>query len=648
MNRLRLRGAVVVVGGALACLSSVSPALASNGGTLSIVAGTGSQGAPTPGPAVSSQLNNPFKVTVDSAGNVYIADNANHEIEKVTPSGTLSVVAGTGSQGAPNPGPATSSPLNYPQAVAVDSAGNLYVADWGSSEILKVTPSGTLSVVAGTGSQGAPTPGPATNSSLGHPYGVGVDSAGNVYVADTYNFVIEKITPSGTLSIVAGTGSPGAPNPGPATSSQLGWTFGVAIDPAGNLYIADGSSHEIEKVTPSGILSIVAGTGSQGAPTPGPATSSQLNDPSGVAVDPTTGDVYIADTGSQEIEKVTQSGLLSIVAGTGSHGAPTPGPATSSQLDGPMGVGLNPTTGDVYIADSNNNEIEKVTPLAPSDTSAPMVTGIAQQGQTLTATDGTWANDPTGYGYQWQRCDSSSTNCTDIAGATAQSYTLTGSDVRHTLRVVVTASNRGGSQTSASVLTGVVPDAPPTSPPAPPLTVTVTGPSCPVALAHPGEQAGLWLGPVALGMSAAQAHKALPSYTVTHNAFDRACLAGGPHKIRVGYPSNQLLNTLTRPERSRMRGRVVLALTANDHYALDGIKPGTRVAHARWLLARAQRFQIGANTWYVLRGVHASGVLKVQHGVVGEIGIADRSLTTTRANQRRLLSSFPNTSVSPR
>jgi hypothetical protein len=117
--------------------------------------------------------------------------------------------------------------------------------------------------------------------------------------------------------------------------------------------------------------------------------------------------------------------------------------------------------------------------------------------------------------------------------------------------------------------------------------VTVTGPSCPVALAHPGVQAGPWLGPVALGMSAAQAHKALSTYTVTHNGFDRACLAGGPGRIRVGYPSTWLLKTLTRRKRTQVRGRVVPALTANPHYALDGIEPGTSVAHARRLLASA-------------------------------------------------------------
>ena len=141
-------------------------------------------------------------------------------------------------------------------------------------------------------------------------------------------------------------------------------------------------------------------------------------------------------------------------------------------------------------------------------------------------------------------------------------------------------------------------------------------------------------------MTVAQAHRALPGYTVTRNGFDRACLAGGQGAIRVGYSSGRLLKTLTAHQRHDVSDRAVLALTANAHYTLDGIKPGTALADARRLLAHAQRFQIGLNTWYVLPGAHTSGVVKVQHGIVGEVGIADRSLTASRADQRRLLSSF--------
>ena len=349
-------------------------------GTLSIIAGVvGHQGAPTAGPATSSDLNSPQGVAVDSSGNVYIADTGTQSaasgnvVVKVTPSGTLSIIAGRVDQyGGPTPGPATSSDLYYPEGVAVDSSGNVYITDTGSSYgapyssvVVKVTPSGTLSIIAGiVGQSGAPTPGPATSSDLGSPQGVAVDSSGNVYIADDGNVgnpVVEKVSPSGTLSIFAGVvGQSGAPTAGPATSSDLGTPYGVAVDGSGNVYIADTQNGVVEKVASSGALSIFAGVvGQSGAPTAGPATSSDLDGPSGVAVD-SSGNVYIADYNNSVVEKVTSSGTLSIIAGIAWGGAPTPGPATSSGLS-PSGVAVD-GSGNVYIADAGNDVVEKVTP----------------------------------------------------------------------------------------------------------------------------------------------------------------------------------------------------------------------------------------------------------------------------------------------
>jgi sugar lactone lactonase YvrE len=173
-------------------------------------------------------------------------------IEKVTPSGQLSIVAGTGTWGPPTPGPATNSDLNYPRDVAVDNSGNLYIAGSGDNQVEKVTAGGQLSIVAGTGTAGAPSPGgPATSSDLNNPYGVAVDASGNLYIADTHNDVIEKVDTSGVLSIVAGTGTAGAPAAGTATSSALNQPNGVAVDSSGNLYIADSNNNVIEKVTTS-------------------------------------------------------------------------------------------------------------------------------------------------------------------------------------------------------------------------------------------------------------------------------------------------------------------------------------------------------------------------------------------------------------
>jgi sugar lactone lactonase YvrE len=392
---------------------------------------------------------------VDSAGNVYVADTYNNVVEKITPAGALSIIAGTGTAGNPTEGPATSEDLDEPTGVAVDANGDVYVGLYGSCEVVKVTPSGTLSRIAGNGTCGAPKPGPAVTSSLGEVWGVVVDASGNVYIADDTEQVIEKVTPSGTLSIFAGTGSTGYPTAGPARSSDLEYPTGIAIDAAGNVYLADYDSAQILKFTPSGTLSIIAGDGSFAAPTDGPATSSALDAPFGVAVDG-AGDVYVADTFNDDVEEVTPDGTLSIIAGDGGEGAPTyGGPATSSDLEAPADIASTPA-GRLYVADTYNDTIDLLEPPAPEAGAVPTVTGTTTVGETLTASEGTFTNSPVTYTYQWEDCDATGADCTLISGATSSQYILTASDAGHTVRVIVTASNGGGSTTSTSAPTALI------------------------------------------------------------------------------------------------------------------------------------------------------------------------------------------------
>jgi hypothetical protein len=341
--------------------------------TLSLFAGSGDSDVPAPGPATQSPLGQPSDVVVDRQGNVYITDLDNDVVEKVTPAGTLSVVAGqVGQDGPTTPGPAVDSNIDLDSdsecgGIAINAAGDLFVADCGNDVIDKITPAGQLSVVAGeVGQAGAPTAGPATDSQLDDPAGVAVDSAGNLYIADDGNDVIEKVTPAGQLSIFAGVVDDfeDAPTPGPATQSAIG-PAELAVDAAGDVYAADGLNNVVEKITPAGQLSIVAGqVGEGGAPTPGPATASQLSFEAcgGQVAVSSNGTLYIADCGNDVVEQVTPSGQLSIVAGqAGQYGTPTPGPATSSPLGAPTGLALD-GLGNIYIADAGNSVVEKLTP----------------------------------------------------------------------------------------------------------------------------------------------------------------------------------------------------------------------------------------------------------------------------------------------
>ncbi|MEI8404029.1 MAG: fibronectin type III domain-containing protein [Actinomycetes bacterium] len=372
-----LTAAVVAAVAGFVTFATTAPAGASAPSVpdfIGVIAGSGVMGPPTTGTATSSPLHGPSGVAVDTSGNVYIADTVNSYVEKVTPAGILSIVAGTGSSGAPAAGTGTNSHLNRPRGVAVDTSGNVYIADTDNNRIEKVTQAGQLSIIAGTGTGGAPTAGTAMSSQLKTPYDVAVDTSGNLYIADTGNDVVEKVTSAGVLSIAAGTGTPGTPTAGAAAiSSNLYNPVGVAVDPTGNVYISDYSNNYVEKVTTAGILSIIAGTGSVGSPIAGTATNSAFRYLGTVAVD-TSGNVYIADIGNEMVEKVTSAGILSIIAGTGALGAPTPGIATNSALKTPSGVAVD-LAGNVYIADTSNNMVEEVQ--GPSSTVPGAPTGVS-------------------------------------------------------------------------------------------------------------------------------------------------------------------------------------------------------------------------------------------------------------------------------
>jgi len=355
--------------------------------TISTVAGTGTLGySGDGGPATSARLYGPYGVAVDSSGNLYIALSGDHRIRKVTPGGTISTVAGTGTSGySGDGGPATSAQLKQPSGVAVDSSGHLYIADSTNHRIRRVGPLGNIGTVAGTGTEGySGDGGPATGAQLSSPTGVAVDSSGHLYIADYSNHRIRRVGPLGNIGTVAGTGTVGySGDGGPAASAQLRYPYGVAVDSSGNLYIAEFFGHRIRKVTPGGTISTAAGTGTAGySGDGGPATSAQLNHPTGVAVD-SSGNLYIADCLNDRIRKVTPGGTISTVAGTGTLGySGDGGPATSAQLFQPIGVAVD-AAGRVYLSDTSNQRVRVLTPGSGSSCSYAVSTndlGLAASG----------------------------------------------------------------------------------------------------------------------------------------------------------------------------------------------------------------------------------------------------------------------------
>lgn len=290
-------------------------------GVITTIAGTATPGySGDGGPAVSAQLKRTTGVAVDRAGSVFVADRDNQRIRKIDTSGIITTIAGTGTAGfSGDGGPATSAQLNFPNGVGVDGAGNVYVGDSGNSRVRKIDTSGVITTVAGTGVPGySGNGGPATSAQLNSPNQVAFDSGGNLYIADYFNGAIRKVDPAGTISSVAGGGVLGySGDGGPATSARLNQPAGVAVDAFGNIYISDSNNHRVRMVDASGTITTIAGTGTPGySGDNGLSTNADLNLPMGIAHDG-IGNVYVAVANNQRIRKVTVAPGVAVPASVG-------------------------------------------------------------------------------------------------------------------------------------------------------------------------------------------------------------------------------------------------------------------------------------------------------------------------------------------
>jgi uncharacterized protein (TIGR03437 family) len=340
-------------------------------GTIQTVAGDGYVRAVGDGSAAGSALLlQPLAVTLDYAGNLYIADSGTERVRQVTPAGTMRTLAGTGLAGAGLDTAAILSPLNSPMGVALAPDGSIAIADTYNHRIRVVTADGSIRTVAGDGKGGiGPEAQPPLLTQLRGPRSICFDRAGTLYIVDTSNHRVLRAPVGGVVQTAAGNGSPGdAGDGGVARLAQLNQPSACAVDTSGNLFIADTLSHRIRKVTPGGTISTVAGTGNASfSGDDASATTAALNAPRGVAVDD-AGDIFIADTANHRIRQVTPDGAIHTIAGAGPAGlAGDGGAAETALLNAPAGLVLD-GAGDLYFADSGNNRVRRLVParvLAP-------------------------------------------------------------------------------------------------------------------------------------------------------------------------------------------------------------------------------------------------------------------------------------------
>jgi sugar lactone lactonase YvrE len=371
-------------------------------GVVTTFAGSAGTWGSTDGIGASARFSSPQGVATDSAGNVYVADTGNYTIRKITPAGVVTTLAGIAGVAGSADGIGASARFNGPQSVATDSAGNVYVADFGNDTIRKITPDGLVTTLAGAAGMQGSIDGMGAAARFNGPYGVAVDASGNVYVADFGNDTIRKITPDGLVTTLAGAAGMQASIDGIGAAARFNGPYGAAVDASGNVYVADTGNDTIRKITPAGVVTTLAGTAGAAGSTDGIGAAATLFAPQGVATD-SAGNLYVAS--GSTIRKITPAGVVSTFAGgkvdtCGMAYCSTDGMGAAASFGGPVGVAAD-SAGNIYVADTyslgdvfgSSGTIRKITP-------AGLVSTFAGTAGTTGSTDGTGAaarfNNPTG------------------------------------------------------------------------------------------------------------------------------------------------------------------------------------------------------------------------------------------------------------
>lgn len=326
---------------------------------VSTLAGTAGEPGSTDGTGAAARFKDPNGIAVDSFGNIFVADASNSTIRKISASGAVTTFAGTAGQQGSADGTGASAQFDLPTGLAIDRNGNLYVTDRTNHTIRKITATGVVSTLAGSAGQSGATDGTGAAARFNYPYGLAVDSEGTVYVADTGNAIIRKITPSGIVTTIAGKAGIYSVNDGTGTAASFYTPTAIAIGNDGYIYIAEWESKIIRKITPTGDVTTIAGAALQLGSVDGATSAARFGNPNSIAVDENK-NLFIVDTGNNSIRKISAAGIVSTIAGTTGQSGSVDGSGLAAKFNSPGSIALD-INGNLYVSDIWNHTIRKLT-----------------------------------------------------------------------------------------------------------------------------------------------------------------------------------------------------------------------------------------------------------------------------------------------
>jgi len=324
----------------------------------SILAGQPGVAGLEDGPGDQAHFWLPNSVAVDQTGNVYVADTASHTIRKISPVGLVTTLAGLSGSHGTTDGVGGQARFSAPFGVAVDAAGTVFVADTANNTIRHITAAGVVTTLAGVAGQAGSADGSGDQARFRNPWSLAVDNEGNVFVADMSNNAIRKITPAGVVSTLAGRAGVSGNADGPIAQARFNSPYGVAVDPAGDVYVSDSGNHAIRMISPEGMVTTVAGLPGYPGTTDGAGDAARFWNPQGLAVD-ADGTVYVADTGNQTIRKITLDGEVTTLAGLAGTSGTNDASGLAARFNNPGGITVDPA-GHLYVADTGNHTIRKL------------------------------------------------------------------------------------------------------------------------------------------------------------------------------------------------------------------------------------------------------------------------------------------------